>query len=73
MRGTPNSPKAPDTTGFFELIMAMYRRQASDTCASMSALVENAVARYAMCSRPSHSRAYSTKSVEFASRVSPLR
>ena len=45
MRGTPCSPKAPDTTGRFELVSTMYSRQASDTCASMSALVENAVAR----------------------------
>ena len=45
MRGTPCSVKAPDTIGFFELVSTMYRRHASDTCGSMSALVENAVAR----------------------------
>ena len=37
--------KAPETTGFFELVRVMYRRHASETWASMSSLVENAVAR----------------------------
>ena len=73
MRGTPCSVKAPDTTGFFELVRVMYRRQASETCASMSSLVEKAVARYGMLASPSPSRTYSTKSVEFARRVSPVR
>ena len=45
MRGTPCSVNAPDTTGFFEFVRTMYSRQASETCASMSSLVENAVAR----------------------------
>ena len=45
IRGTPCSVKAPDTTGFFEFVRTMYSRQASDTWASMSSLVENAVAR----------------------------
>ena len=45
IRGTPCSVKAPDTTGFFEFVRVMYRRQASETWASMSALVEKAVAR----------------------------
>jgi hypothetical protein len=45
MRGTPCSVKAPETTGFLELVRTMYRRQASETSASMSALVEKAVAR----------------------------
>ena len=48
-------------------------RQASDTLASMSSLVEKAVARYAMCERPSASLTYSTKSVVFARRTSPVR
>jgi hypothetical protein len=45
IRGTPCSVKAPDTIGLVELVRARNSRQASDTCASMSALVENAVAR----------------------------
>ena len=45
MRGTPCSVKAPETIGFFDVVSSMYRRQASDTCDSMSLLVENAVAR----------------------------
>ena len=45
MRSVPCSVKAPETTGFFELVRVMYRRHASDTWASMSSLVENAVAR----------------------------
>jgi hypothetical protein len=57
----------------FEFVSVMYSRHASDTCASMSSFVENAVARYGMLARPSASRTYSTKSVEFASRVSPVR
>jgi hypothetical protein len=40
--------KAPETTGFFEFVSVMNRRQASETCASMSSFVENAVARYGM-------------------------
>ena len=51
----------------------MYSRHASETWASMSSLVEKAVARYGMLARPSPSRTYSTKSVELASRVSPVR
>ena len=35
----------PDTIGFFEVVSSMYSRHASDTCDSMSLLVENAVAR----------------------------
>ncbi len=73
IRGTPCSVKAPETTGFFEFVRVMYSRQASDTCGSMSSLVEKAVARYGMLARPSASRTYSTKSVEFARRVSPVR
>ena len=73
MRGTPCSVNAPDTTGLFELVRVMYRRQASETWASMSLLVEKAVARYGMLASPSASRTYSTKSVELASRVSPVR
>ena len=49
MRGTPCSVKAPLTTGLRVLVRIMYRRQASETWASMSALVEKAVARYGMC------------------------
>jgi hypothetical protein len=49
IRGTPCSVKAPDTTGRFELVRTRKRRHASETCASMSLLVEKAVARYAMC------------------------
>ena len=45
IRGTPCSVKAPLTTGFVELVRTMYRRHASDTWASMSLFVENAVAR----------------------------
>jgi hypothetical protein len=45
MRGTPCSVKAPLTTGLRVLVRIMYRRQASETWASMSALVEKAVAR----------------------------
>ena len=45
IRGTPCSVNAPETTGFFELVRVMYRRHASDTLASMSSFVENAVAR----------------------------
>ena len=45
MRGTPCSVKAPETIGFFDVVSSMYRRHASDTCDSMSLLVENAVAR----------------------------
>jgi hypothetical protein len=45
MRGTPSSLNAPDTMGFFDVVRHMYRRHASDTCDSMSLLVENAVAR----------------------------
>ncbi len=45
IRPTPCSVNAPDTTGFFELVSVRYSRQASETCASMSSLVENAVAR----------------------------
>ena len=45
MRGTPCSVKAPETTGFFEFVRIRNRRHASDTCASMSLFVENAVAR----------------------------
>ena len=41
--------------------------------ASMSSFVEKAVARYGMLARPSPRRTYSTKSVEFARRVSPVR
>ena len=73
MRGTPCSVNTPDTTGLFELVRVMYRRHASETLASMSSLVENTVARYGMLARPSPSRTYSTKSVEFARRVSPVR
>ena len=45
MRGTPCSVNAPDTTGLREFVRVMYRRHASDTWASISALVEKAVAR----------------------------
>ena len=45
MRGTPCSLKAPETIGFFDVVSTMYSRQASETCASMSWLVEKAVAR----------------------------
>ena len=45
IRGTPCSVNAPDTTGLSEFVSVMYRRHASETWASMSALVENAVAR----------------------------
>ncbi len=45
----------------------------AETSDSMSLLVENAVARYAICSRPSQSRAYSMKSVDSDNRVSPVR
>ena len=45
IRGTPCSVNAPETTGFFEFVRVMYSRQASETWASMSSLVENAVAR----------------------------
>ena len=70
---TPCSVNAPDTTGFFVFVRIMYRRHASDTWASMSSLVEKAVARYGMLWSPSPTRTYSTKSVEFARRVSPVR
>ncbi len=73
MRMTPCSVNAPDTTGFFVFVRIMYRRHASDTWASMSSLVEKAVARYGMLWSPSPTRTYSTKSVEFARRVSPVR
>ena len=72
MRGTPCSVNAPDTTGLFEFVRVMYRRQASETLASMSSLVEKAVARYGMLARPSPTRMYSTKSVESARRVTPV-
>ena len=71
IRGTPCSVNAPETTGFFEFVRVMYSRQASDTPASMSSLVENAVARYGMLARPSARRTYSTKSVEFAGASRP--
>ena len=45
MRGTPCSVNAPETTGFLELVRARRSRQASETPASMSSLVEKAVAR----------------------------
>ena len=45
MRGTPCSLKAPETIGFFVVVSTMYRRQASETCGSMSLFVEKAVAR----------------------------
>ena len=45
IRGTPCSVNAPETTGRFEFVRHMYSRQASETWASMSSLVENAVAR----------------------------
>ena len=73
MRGTPCSVNAPETTGLREFVRVMNRRHASETPASMSSLVEKAVARYGMFARPSASRTYSTKSVELASRVSPVR
>ena len=73
IRGTPCSVNAPETTGFLEFVRVMNRRQASDTCASMSSFVEKAVARYGIFVRPSPRRTYSTKSVELASRVSPVR
>ncbi len=43
MRGTPCSVNAPDTMGLREVTSSMYRRQASETCDSMSLLVEKAV------------------------------
>ena len=60
----------PDTTGLRDPVRHRYRRQASEISGGTSD-VENAVARYAMCSRPSASLTYSTKSVVVASRVSP--
>jgi hypothetical protein len=45
MRGTPCSVNAPDTIGFFDVVSSMYSRHASETCDSISLLVENAVAR----------------------------
>ena len=45
IRGTPCSVNAPETTGRFELVRHRNSRQASETWASMSLLVENAVAR----------------------------
>ena len=71
MRGTPCSVNAPETTGFFEFVRVMNRRQASETCASMSSFVEKAVARYGMLARPSPRRTYSTKSVGVRRGASP--
>ena len=45
IRSTPCSVKAPETTGRFVLVRTRYSRQASETWASMSSFVENAVAR----------------------------
>ena len=45
MRTTPCSVNAPETIGFFEVVSSMYSRHASETCDSMSLLVEKAVAR----------------------------